>query len=61
MKFEMLVELIQKEINDLEESKDLWLKQLDECPFDSTAESQVNEISAKIRCLKSIIEQSKEL
>ena len=61
MKYDMLIEIIKDKIKDLEESKNLWLKQLDECPFDSTAEQEVNEKSAQIRTLNYILEKAGEL
>lgn len=60
MKYDLLIELIEKRIKELEQTKDVWLIELDRNESE-LANERLNMIYYQIQELKHIIEQSKEL
>lgn len=60
MKFEMLIELIEKRIKELEQTKEIWLIELDRNES-ALANERLNMIYYQIQELKHILERSKEL
>ena len=60
MKFEMLIELIEKRIKELEQTKELWLIELDRNESE-IANERLNMIYYQIQELKHILAQAKEL
>ena len=60
MKYDLLIELIEKRIKELEQTKDVWLIELDRNESE-LANERLNMIYYKIQELKHILEQSKEL
>lgn len=60
MKYDLLIELIKKRIKELEQTKDVWLIELDRNES-ALANERLNMIYYQIQELKHILEQSKEL
>ncbi len=60
MKYDLLIELIEKRIKELEQTKDVWLIELDRNESE-LANERLNMIYYQIQELKHILEQSKEL
>ena len=60
MKYDLLIELIEKRIKELEQTKDVWLIELDRNESE-LANERLNMIYYQIQELKHILKQSKEL
>ena len=60
MKYDLLIELIEKRIKELEQTKDVWLIELDRNESE-LANERLNMIYYQIQELKHILELSKEL
>ena len=60
MKYDLLIELIKKRIKELEQTKDVWLIELDRNESE-LANERLNMIYYQIQELKHIIERANEL
>lgn len=60
MKYDMLIEIIKNRIKELEETKQLWLFELDKNESE-LANERLNMIYYQIQELKHILERAKEL